>query len=345
MRNSRRHFMLSSLVIFAGVVLACGPRTALSYDGNRAAVVDRYLDVGEVAAGAGGVSATASTEEPSAREAYIGQQQRFFVAPPTKKQRHSFNVAYEAYSYDYQEMVNGRKFMNNSGAYSGFDVEYAYRPETKGAFWTEYVDEFRLQGRFAAGEVDYTGSGTYSGLKDSMYEVRGLMAKNYDLKDGVTAVPYIGLGYRYLNDGLQEYTPGGYNRESTYFYLPAGGDLRARVRGGWDLTMNLEYDQLLNGKQKSHLEDFDSRLDTLVNTQRKGYGLRGSFKVSKDLSKKLSMYVEPFFRYWDIENSDISPFTSLGEPVLLCDGSGCSDSGQEPSNVTKEVGLRMGMGF
>ncbi len=320
---------------------------AWSYDAGRDEVVTRYLDFQEVAITEGAEPQVQDNdvpaEPPDVKETYIGQQERFFVAPSTEPNRHSFNADYEMYNYGYQETVQGQKFMNTKGAYSGFSANYAYHPDAHSNPFYEFVDEVRLQGLLASGDVDYTGSGTFSGLKDRMYELRALVAKSYSLDGGITAIPYLGLGYRYLNNGLEAYQPGGYNRESRYFYLPAGGDLRKQIGGGWGLAMNLEYDRLLKGEQTSHAEDMDPSLDPLVNNQSDGYGIRGSLKVSKEFDKKWNIFVEPFIRYWNIKESDVKPITSGG--VQVCDPSGDCWSGSEPDNVTQEIGLKMGIGF
>ncbi|MEI6437968.1 MAG: hypothetical protein WCO69_04370 [Candidatus Omnitrophota bacterium] len=241
--------------------------------------------------------------------------------------RHAFSVAYEFYGYNYQEFVAGAKFMNNKGAYSGLDVEYAYHPEMPKGFAGDLVDGLLFQGRFAVGQVDYTGSGNFSGIDDHMYELRALLTKTHSFAYDVSVTPFLGIGYRYLNDGLEQYTPGGYNRESRYLYVPLGVGLAKKFGDGWSLAMNLEYDHLIDGEQQSHLEDVDPTVDTAINKQRTGYGVRASFKVAKDLTHRLSVFVEPFFRFWSIEKSDIKL------------------SGYEPKNTTREVGLKVGVGF
>ncbi len=290
--------------------------------------------------------------ESDVRGAYLAQQSRYFVAAPVAEKKHSFDLGYELYNYKYEETVKGSEFMNTKGNYSGYALDYVYRPGAS-SYYGEYIDEYRLQARVAFGDVDYTGSGTYKGLEDYMFELRGLLAKSYDVGGMATVVPYVGVGFRYLNNGAEEMpanatTYSGYNRESRYVYLPLGADLRTRVNGGWDLSMNLEYDHFIDGEQQSHLEDQrdisgnDPGYSNLVNEQNKGFGLRGAVKLSKDISKRVNLFIEPFFRYWDIEDSKFTPFVING--VTQCDATGCY-GGVEPSNVTKEIGLKMGVGF
>lgn len=338
-----RNAVCSGLVfLFVGALALCAvPVPVMGY--TRAEAVDLALDNGERGSMVGEEAGREQAKQPDVKEGYINQQSYFFVAPANEGRRHSFSVGTETYSYDYRETVNGARFMSMKGAYSGLSVDYAYRINPKDSNYSEYVDEVRVQSRLAGGKVDYDGSNTFSGIRDTVFEMRGLLAKNYSLGEGTSAAPYIGLGYRYLNDGFEKNSPGGYNRESKYWYLPVGGDLKFRVRDGWGLSMNLEYDQLLAGTQKSHLEDVDPSYETLSNDQRKGYGIRGAVMVSKDITKGVNLFVEPFVRYWSIEDSDFSPLVING--VTQCDSNGLCDGGFEPSNVTKEIGLKMGVGF
>lgn len=284
---------------------------------------------------------------------YANNQSEYYIQDETPR-KHSFQVGYEKYDYTYQETVGGRDFMSNKGDYNGYSFDYAYRVDDD----TMIVDEFRLQTRFATGDVVYRADAfEYDSLEDYMFEVRGLAAKNIQLNKQVKLVPYFGLGIRYLNNGLEaiparmdgadEYLSG-YNRESQYVYLPVGGDLKLDLPAGWHVALNLEYDHLLRGRQQSHLEDSraldgtDYGYENLVNSQNKGYGARASLKLAKNITKNFNIYVEPFVRYWSIEDSDIQWVQQNGS--LICEGNVCA-AGQEPSNTTKEVGVKIGVGF
>jgi hypothetical protein len=272
-----------------------------------------------------------------------------YVQPAVDEKRHSFEVGYEVSNYTYQEKsASGSKIMNLKGNYAGPSLNYTYRPNFDGNVFEKAIDELRLQGRFAWGSVNYTGSLmdgegiTASGIKDHMYELRALVAKSIAVGSGMRVTPYIGLGYRYLFDG-QGKTEYGYDRESQYIYLPLGGDAIFRFGRGWSLGLNMEYDHLIAGRQKSHIENVDSGFSSLENKQTDGYGLRGSIKLAKDVSQRVSVFVQPYFRYWNIKQSDGKPL--LYNDSVYCDVSGCYDSMVEPKNTTTEVGLKMGVGF
>ena len=104
----------------------------------------------------------------------------------------------------------------------------------------------------------------------------------------------------------------------------------------------MEYDVLIQGKQTSHFEDEktiagdSTGYNSSENDQQEGYGLRGSIKVMKEINR-VGFFVEPFVRYWDIETSDVDIITSsTGYPSYYT---------WEPSNTTKEIGVRAGLHF
>ncbi len=70
------------------------------------------------------------------------------------------------------------------------------------------------------------------------------------------------------------------------------------------------------------------------NHQEKGYGIRASMKLLKHYMLA-DFYVEPFIRFWNIEDSKVgtSP-SSFGDFV-----------GLEPKNTTTEIGSKFGLQF
>ena len=203
------------------------------------------------------------------------------------------------------------------------------------------INMFRLDAKFSGGDLDYEseGTGKNDGERNYMFEVRG--SAGYDIPVGASSriTPFAGFGYRYLKDdsGGTITTTGayGYDRESFYYYLPLGIETQTKFNNRWLLEMTFEYDLFLFGTQKSHLEDVVPGYNTLVNDQDEGYGARGSFKLIRR-NEDFSMYIEPFIRYWNIEDSDIDVLTYFGEPYKL---------GLEPANNTTEYGIKLGLRF
>ena len=143
----------------------------------------------------------------------------------------------------------------------------------------------------------------------------------------------MGLGARYLVD-KGESMPGGYRRTSTYFYVPFGLNTNLTLPRAWSLVLNTEFDWMLLGKQRSRLSDVNPTWSNVTNEQTQGYGLRLSLMARKDY-KKISVFAQPFWRYWHIQQSD-EPLVDLGGTYVFA---------FEPPNRTYEHGLKLGIIF
>ena len=203
------------------------------------------------------------------------------------------------------------------------------------------LNAYELDGRLSFGYVDYESrsTGSLDDIRDYIFELRGTAGYDMPLCNAFTLTPYVGLGYRYLNDdsGGKRTTTGaaGYERESNYFYLPLGIKGLATLGNGWSVGLSGEYDIFLYGRQISHLSDAVAGLGDVENDQDSGYGLRASLKVMKETATA-NFFIEPFVRYWNVDDSEISPVTYNG--VL-------AGFGLEPENNSMEVGFRAGINF
>jgi hypothetical protein len=198
-----------------------------------------------------------------------------------------------------------------------------------------------FEGLFKFGQVDYESpvSGTLDDITDYMFEVRGMYGYNIPLASETTLKPYIGLGFRYLNDdsaGMRTSVGHyGYERESNYLYLPIGLSTHTDIDEDWSVGINLEFDVFLYGQQKSHLEDVSTSLNTIENDQNNGYGARVSIELART-SDKYDLVLEPFVRYWDIDDSSTA--------VVTCGGTPCA-VGYEPKNESLDAGIRFGIRY
>ena len=223
---------------------------------------------------------------------------------------------------------------NEEGWMAGVFGEYTARFPEK---WVLGAD-----GRFSAGQVDYDSNhtGSIDGILDFIIELRGTAGYDFEVTEGTRLTPYLGIGYRFLRDELggERSTTGhfGYDRQSEYVYLPIGVKTLTSLNNEWYLGFNAEFDVFLDGTQKSELGDAVSGLDTLTNDQNDGYGVRGSVKLAKS-GEKYSYFIEPFVRYWNIDNSNIKAVTVGGSPIGVV--------GYEPKNHSTEVGVKVGVHF
>lgn len=193
----------------------------------------------------------------------------------------------------------------------------------------------KFDGTFSVGSVDYTGSYsdgtpvTYSGIPDTMFEVRATLGPTAFASAASAYLPYVGLGYRYLVDGA-DVMPGGYLRESNYTYIPIGIEARPTTTGPWRFEITLEYDHFLGGTQYSQLSDVDPGFSDMTNKQTSGMGYRASLRFVK--AGRHSLIIEPFYKYWKIDQSETADITYLGMPWGY---------GWEPKNNSTEFGLRI----
>lgn len=204
-----------------------------------------------------------------------------------------------------------------------------------------YHDNIMLRGeaRYSYGKLDYQGSGTIDDIDNNLFGIRAVAGYDFTLSQSAILTPYIGFGYRYLNDDSSGMTSStgarGYERESNYYYSPIGVEALTDLGNGWFVGGVFEYDYFWKGKQKSHLGDAIVGLSTVENDQDSGYGLRGSVKIVKETGR-VTFLLEPFIRYWDIDESDISTVSYFGTAV---------GTGYEPDNDSTEIGLKAAIRF
>ena len=250
-----------------------------------------------------------------------------FAGPGSLKPRHVLELAPEVFYFSYKEPG----VMKENGVMYGLLASYAYRN----------INNIMLkaEGRGSGGTVDYKNSGTLNDIPDFSMEFRGLGGYDIETNQNLTITPYLGVGYRYLNDDssgkLTSTGAAGYERESNYVYIPIGVEGNYKVENGWSVGATVEYDIFVWGTQKSHLSDASSSFSDLTNDQHRGYGVRGSIKLQKK-GKKLDFIVEPFIRYWNIGQSEDSNITYSGVIVGY---------GYEPKNNTTEYGINFGVKF
>jgi hypothetical protein len=124
-----------------------------------------------------------------------------------------------------------------------------------------------------------------------------------------------------LNDALS------YERESNYLYVPLGYQFDSSHEVGWSFGFSAEFDFFIVGNQRSHLGDISSAWDDVENRQESGYGYRASVRFQHK-SKDEIFVIEPFFRYWDIDESKVA-YDSSGRRWV------------EPANETREIGIQL----
>ncbi len=234
-----------------------------------------------------------------------------------QRQKHFFAVGTEVSYFQYEEPG----VMKETGVMAGIVGSYAYH---------NYI-MLKAEGKLAAGLLDYDGALsdgtplTINSIPNYMFEVRGLLGYDFAAK-AVTITPYLGIGYRWLQDNSQEQSVYGYKRESNRLYLPIGLEFVANLGNGWFLGAAGEYDFFLWGKQKSYGSDLNPAYPDVENKQTKGYGVRGSISIAKK-GEKVGFVIEPYVKYWNMDDSEIN----LGI--------------YEPKNNSTEIGCKLAVTF
>ncbi|MEJ2108331.1 MAG: hypothetical protein P8Z37_00160 [Acidobacteriota bacterium] len=199
---------------------------------------------------------------------------------------------------------------------------------------------FRLEGRMGFAGVDYSSSisGESDRIRDYIVEARTIVGPTFEVRDAWYLTPFSGFGYRYLYDGLggKTTTEGhmGYNRQSNYLYSPIGIESSSYLMRNWAFVAAVEYDLFWRGWQHSDLGIIVDNEYTAVNEQNDGWGLRWSGKFVKKAGK-YNIVFGPYFKYWNIEDSD----------TIYASFEGIDYSFMEPANTSTEVGGMFGVVF
>jgi len=238
----------------------------------------------------------------------------------------SLEVAYESSDYTYREPAMSTP-ISLKGKLRGASLRYETRMRDSGMFAA-------FEGRWMGGTTDYDGwlqsadpsdppaQHKVSDIGDYYYEARLHLGQAYDFTPELQLWIGSGLAYRYLKDHMNK-DPYGYLRESKYFYMPFTASLR--YNSEWfSVALNGEFDFLIFGKQMSHLGESGLYYDDVRNDQHKGFGLRAGLKMQANVIRQTGIFIEPFYRYWQIADSQIS------------------NGFVEPYNTTEEYGIRVG---
>ena len=233
-----------------------------------------------------------------------------------------FKIGIQTYKDTYDEPSLN---VETSTDFYGITATYINRNSAHN-FWT-------LEGRLARGEADYDSpSGILNGIPEYEGDIRLTYGKDYPLDDGWISL-YIGLGTRiYRMHGKGLVTDLGawfYDRRIEQLYLPLGVTWRS-LFGTCTVSSNLEFDPLLAGRVNSRLTNGGG--PNVVNDQKlfSGYGVRGEIMIGIPMEAQ-TIEFGPFFRYWDIGDSEIEvipPFAYW-----------------EPSNTRSQYGMEARVSF
>jgi len=233
----------------------------------------------------------------------------------------------------------------SSYAYSEPSLNVSMKATNLGIDYTgtyAFGNDWFLLGNFNYnnGSVKYSGSGTQNGIPQYYYDLKGVVGYDFAF-EGFNLSPYAGIAYRYLSQQWSGTTTStgarGYDRQSTYNYLPVGLIHRMALATKSQLETTFEYDYLLSGNQFSGLSSLNgtysgvtyANLPNMNNSQNSGYGLNLTVMYKED-----DWGVGPYFKYWNIQQSNTAYGTATKNGVAY------RYSAYEPANNTKEYGVK-----
>jgi hypothetical protein len=171
-----------------------------------------------------------------------------------------------------------------------------------------------------------------AGTSDYIFNTRGTIGLYRELNSSLSLTPYLGLGYRDLNDKTDG--SGSYNRNISYIYVPLGGQIAARFGDTNSFSFAADFD-LAVGTVVSKLSDLNSSNPDITNHNAGfGYRLVASFKHNFG---RWSGHLQPFYQKWKMNKSDD---VSIG--FTKADGSTGTLVLSEPVNESDFIGFNIG---
>ena len=189
-----------------------------------------------------------------------------------------------------------------------------------------------------------------SGDSDWYVEARALVGKDFvGQRWGLS--PHTGVGVRHLSNGT---TGVAKYRTDEYLYMPFGLTTRTRIASNRTLSINLEYDRLLHGWQKTHGSKLGGgdvpatptapafTIDGFSDVsfaQHDGWALRAGARFQLTTA----WWVEPYYVHWSVGASPVNfeTATFTVNQVTARQQLGF----YEPDNTTNEFDVRVGFHF
>ncbi len=270
-----------------------------------------------------------------------------------RDQKHKLEIAYEGSDYTYREPHTDQK-ARLTAKKKGFDIVYTRQSVLSGDLTDNDPSFASLEFRYMDGRTDWedsTRSKVDTNVKDSYMEAALKFGRKFQMTEPLQLRPYLGIGWRESRHGDDPFdrkyltVDAGVSYEedvdakktkATYFYIPIGTSLIWDMGDNFALSFNGEFDWLIHGCLNVHAPDYFNNSDNLSVSLNQGYGVRFSAKAELDFGS-IGVFVEPFWRYWQVQRSSKSWYELGGVP----DG-GCTRS---PVNNTREYGIRTGISF
>ncbi len=222
----------------------------------------------------------------------------------------------------------------------GYDVrhlEYEFDQDTQKGWFNGFMvgADFHLNDVYLAANFSYFWGNTdwdspgYSTdtTTDKMYDLKAVFG--YDFIFGNMAVtPYAGLAMHFWETTVE----GGFSYPYSFqqYYAPLGAQITYKGSESWTAALKLEYDFFLLGRIDCKVSQADPLYTDMTYDQHGGFG----FYISANFTYSFvswSLGIEPYFQYWDIDESDSELYSYNGTLVGYM---------SEPENKSRIWGLR-----
>ncbi|HEX8126020.1 MAG TPA: hypothetical protein VF548_10605 [Allosphingosinicella sp.] len=251
--------------------------------------------------------------------------------------RGGFEAGVEVFDYGYRERDEGETVVYDDGQFAGFHLGYVERIG-RGLF---------LRGKLSAsaGSVDYrapdpAADDRIENVDQALGQLEVHVGIDIPVGGGATLSPFAGLASRALIDesGGETSSGGlaGYDRETSYAYVPVGVGVRVPAGKG-ALLLSGQYNLVVGGTSKSKLSGIDPELPDLKLDLDGGHGFEASVVYRIPIGKH-ALSFGPFVRHWKLDRSETFTIANPDDPSEAIEFF-------EPRNRTTELGLRLSFAF
>lgn len=236
----------------------------------------------------------------------------------------SLKLGFILSDFTYRETHQGQFIMQDKSYLQGVKARFDYEKTNLG---------ITLDGTYQWGTMAYTSekSGDMTGHFNTILDTRASIHYSWHYPSW-SLQPFLGYGYhKLIDDSTNMYTSTGhvgYLRTQRYRYLPIGFNIKnIKVSSELTIGIHLEYDYFLHGNNTTDMSSIPNH-GVRNYVQNKGYGYRASLMFDYQ-----QLRIEPFFKYWDIDESDVK------ERYVVYNNQTYLERSWEPNNKTTEFGI------
>ncbi len=245
-----------------------------------------------------------------------------------------FNYLEPSADVEYTGIMSGIQCSFNK-AFSNFTIKARSEYMQGQTTYNGHVNTHKV----VEGSAVTTNTGAYELSYDSnlWYTDSTIALSWWHPKSDYNLMPFVGIGYRYLNTPKSADIDGDYEREITYLYLPVTIEVKEDIskHKSWGFTG--EIDILIHGWVKAHTSNIAEKCSDMNFSQSLGGGLKLASYYKQNLFG-LDVSVAPFAEMWLLGDSDTDTLTYDGKVMRSADGSYYDYC--EPANITTTLGLK-----